>query len=136
MKKKASLKKVIVPVITPTIKSDKPDSTIEENEVKKNVEPVLDAAKDLHDTETSKPAVKPVKKETEKTEEEMEDEDDEAIQKFVQDFIKPYLECYPGEKRFHITSDGQVFLDHHHHDAKHHQKSLKEDTEHIIYDVK
>lgn len=40
------------------------------------------------------------------------------------DFLKQYRECYPGVKRFHVTSDNLVFLERDYEQAVSHQQSI------------
>jgi len=129
MEKITTSEKIIVSV-TPVVDNKK----IEGGE-KKSVAPVLNVPV-LDAPLEAKPAIeeKSAAEKEEITDEEKADE--EAVENFVKELIKPYIESYPGQKRFHITTDGQVFLDANHHDAMHHQKSLKEDRAHIVYDVK
>lgn len=49
--------------------------------------------------------------------------------------MKPYLEAYPTEKKFLVTSDGQVFLSANEQDAKTHQSTLDKEIELVVYAV-
>jgi hypothetical protein len=51
------------------------------------------------------------------------------------DFMQPYMEAYPGEKKFHVTSDYSVFLDANKADAHAHQKQLNPDFEVVVFEV-
>lgn len=52
---------------------------------------------------------------------------------WVAEKLSPYLEAYPNQKEFHITSDGQVFLNETF--AKEHQRSLKDGKEVVSFIV-
>jgi hypothetical protein len=45
--------------------------------------------------------------------------------------LTPYFDAYPNEKLFHITSDGQVFLEKSHNDAVNHQR-LYDHTKKVV----
>lgn len=51
------------------------------------------------------------------------DKDDKKVDK-LKDILKPYVNAYPNNKVFHITSDGQVFLNENKADAESHEKTL------------
>jgi len=49
--------------------------------------------------------------------------------------MKPYRAAYPTEKKFLVSSDGQVFLPANYLDAKAHQQQLDKEKELITYNV-
>lgn len=58
-----------------------------------------------------------------------------SFKSLMDETMEQYKRDYPGEKKFYISTDGQVFLEKSHSDAKAHQAFLKEGSELLEYEV-
>jgi len=55
----------------------------------------------------------------------------QTTDEWLKEKLTPYFDVYPKEKMFHITSDGQVFLEKSHNDAVNHQR-LYDHTKKVV----
>lgn len=54
----------------------------------------------------------------------------------LKDKMAEYIRCYPHNKTFYITTDGQVFLESNKNDAQNHQNYLGKSKELEVFEVK
>lgn len=54
----------------------------------------------------------------------------------VNEKMEVYVNCYPNNKVFYITSDGQVFLETNKNDAQNHQNYLDKSKELEVFEAK
>lgn len=93
---------------------------VTEDDLTKNSDLATQGIKVGDEIEIDAPAASAGEKEPPKGNDDKEDKKGEKLKAIM----KPYVSTYPNNKVFHITSDGQVFLNENKIDAETHEKTL------------